>query len=417
MGNKGRNLGDNTQLIEASGFKVPRSMDVPHEYIQDARGNIDDFILELFDRFFPDWKRLVVRSNDSDEDLKGRNPGMYTSDEVWHKDREFVSFPIGRVLDSYYSLQARSVRAAQGLEKKRMGLLVQEPVTNDKERYYPSDVNNSGSFSDMGEYYQFTLTDFSEGLKAMQRPALGEFRIRKDETYTGEHQELVEGLIRLTESLPKRDGKKWELEFVTNDDGTYIVQTTPIAEQGIVFIEENESTIFMPSYVVGIREVETEGIVYTPFFTQRRGPLSLLSGFNETHQNYCVATVHALLKSNQGALYEIGGRYKVQFNITDHIHNASALLDITLGLTGGHDFAPHLKQWMREDRVAMLGRWTIEMFEKLLVSDDFGFRGTGGILYSPTRLRLKADEYLEKGVVQVVGDIMPFIPLEQYMGR
>ena len=159
LGDKAKNLLDNTPVIEAQGLKVPRSLVIPWEYANTA----DVYtILDWISQYFPDTPKVAVRSDTPDEDFGGRTPGLYVSKAIIHGNRRECYDPIGKVLASYNQPNARQRREQLGLEEKAMGLLVQEFVKG----------SYAGFFSDIGDLGIFGLVDPENEMNAMQSKAM-----------------------------------------------------------------------------------------------------------------------------------------------------------------------------------------------------------------------------------------------------
>src|SRR3989338_4026260 len=94
MGNKARNLYANTPAILSTGFFVPKSL------------------------------------------------------VVWHEDADYGKGLIEKVIHSYNKQSAQLLRKALGLPEIGMGLLIQEPVSEDIDNFK---VTYSGCFSQIGE--------------------------------------------------------------------------------------------------------------------------------------------------------------------------------------------------------------------------------------------------------------------------
>lgn len=167
LGNKAKNLLENTVVIESRGLRVPKSLVIPHEYVNELESKLTNFLLELADRHFPGWKRLPVRSNAPDEDLNERTPGLYTSENLWHKDRAYAGYILGKVLDSYHSRDAQAYRFRMKLPERGMGLLIQELISQNGINF---DAKFAGSYSSFGDIGVLTLVNPSNGMDAMNQP-------------------------------------------------------------------------------------------------------------------------------------------------------------------------------------------------------------------------------------------------------
>ena len=399
LGNKAQNLLENQQIIEAHDFKIPRSLVIPYEFL-DVEGPIF-VVLDIINKYFPDCPKVAVRSNAPDEDLGSRTPGLYASAEVWHQERgrpgnpNLSYFPLEKVMFSYYSEKARSRRERLGIEEEGMCLLVQEPIQ----------ASYSGCFSDIGELAVLTLTDPKEGLNAMQRPSLRKHRVDSQGNITGpgEHttyeSSLAERFRKLADALPEIGDKGWEIEFVGNEDGFYVVQTTPIAKKEKFEVKETENNIFRYRSVLGTGEIITDGVLYIPLTPN----LEELLQFDKTHSNYCLATVHSNVTKSM---------FNPQDSVLNYLFNASVILDID-DLGGVKPFAVHVEQYMREGRIALLGMFTNELADILVRGEDYAmdYNRLRGSIYSPTKLIVKADEIEQKANVELDGKIEDFAPI------
>ena len=160
FGNKARDLYNNHPIIVANGAKVPKSLVVPFEYLKNAR-DPKAYTLELIDKYFPNWLRILVRSNAPDEDVGLRFPGLYTSEHLWHTDRSYATALIDRVIASYNRDAAKTRRSQLGLPELGMCLLIMEPVTNTPGEF---DANYAGCFSDIGELGVLTFNNPKRGV-------------------------------------------------------------------------------------------------------------------------------------------------------------------------------------------------------------------------------------------------------------
>ena len=142
LGNKAKNLLENSQIIKECDFKIPRSLVIPYEYLQTSK-NPEEFTLRQIDKYFPDWKKILVRSNAPDEDLNFRVPGLYISEYIYYKDREYALVLINDVIESYNNHKPKLIRKQLGLEERAMCILAQENISNTEEIF---DVNYSGFF-------------------------------------------------------------------------------------------------------------------------------------------------------------------------------------------------------------------------------------------------------------------------------
>jgi len=248
------------------------------------------------------------------------------------------------------------------------------------------------------------FTNPDEGLNSMQRPSLAKFRVDAQGNVDGIHftveEYLAKKLRQLTAALPKIQDKGWEIEFVGNQDGVYIVQTTPIVKKERFEVKDSEKNIFTYIAVLGTGEFLTDGILYVP---SGRYDLATIQAFDKEHAHYCLATLHPNISS-----------IKECPNILNYINNASAVLDLTPDLCFNHEFAPHVEQYMREDRVALAGEVSPKCrLSQTLKSDTKGMNGHAKHnLYSPTKLIISADEIEQRANVEIAGEIEDFNPLK-----
>lgn len=399
LGNKAKNLLDNATAIKACQLKIPRSLVIPYEYLQ-AVDKPAKFTLEQIDRYFPEWLRVAVRSNAPDEDLIRRNPGQYVSEDLWHEDRDYALALIDKVMDSYNGRIPRMLRIHQGLEEKAMCLLIQDIVSDTPGDY---DAVSVGCFSDIGELALLTVSDPDYGLETMTKEPVRTYKVDKNGSILGPHESSEElpakRLRKLADSLPKTEGKGWEIEYVGIKGGIYVVQTTPIEKHKKIDFSNTEDNLLNCVGVLGINEISAEGILYVVSAPD----MEMLSRFDASHKNYCLATVHPNLQIGSDFLH--------------HFSNAAVVVDVTVGFWIKRPFAPHVRQWMREGRVALAGTFSSKYnLNHILTSDTSGLRSMGEKLrYSPIKLRVKADELLGKGTIELEGEMKPFVPLDIYL--
>ena len=401
-GNKAQNLYDHTKIIQSNGFKVPRSLIIPFEYLTEE--DPTKFVLETIDRYFPGWMRILVRSNSPDEDAGLRFPGLYTSEHLWHTDRFYAGYLLGKVTDAYTNSAAALRRRQLGLPDLGMCLLIMEPVTNTPGDF---DADYSGCFSDIGGLAVLTFTNPKIGLEAMISKPIKRLRVASDghpiDSYTPQEQEFSYRLRGLADKMPVTEGKGWEFEFVSNRDGTYIVQTTPIIKRGRIQLPPGIDNIFDVESIVGTGEFLTDGIVYAPLCPDKEEFIK----FDRHHVNYCLITRPENLTLSEGGCY----------NILRFLLNPSVIMSAKYDYINAHEFPQHVQQYMREGRIAMngvfknpdflnvnlkVGSWTGREAERSRIS---------GLIYSPTKLLVVGDEFTQKGIVNLAGDAHDFKPL------
>lgn len=397
LGNKAQNLHNNTATIREAGFKVPRSLVMPFEYLA-AKEDQAQLVLETIDRYFPGWTMALVRSNSPDEDVGLRFPGLYRSEHIWHKDRDYAAVKLEEVTRSYSDLAAVARRAQFGLPELGMCLLIMEPVTNTPGSF---DASYAGCFSDIGELAILTFTNPKSGLEAMlTRP---EKRLRIDKNgqhvdgippngFTTQEYDLGRRLRILADNLPQIQGKGWELEFVGNQDGDYIVQTTPITKKARIIIPEKIDNIFEAESIVGTGEFSSNGILYVPFAYDYNQVME----FDRLHANYC--------------LFADPANFMLGHSVLRFLLNPSVIISLKYNYTHDIPFPQHVQQYMREGRIAMDGDFTNPNFSniQLKLGRWINDGKTGDIVhslaYSPTKLFVAGDEFSQKGVVSLAGE-------------
>lgn len=345
--------------------------------------------------------RILIRSNSPDEDMNSRFPGRYVSEHLWHKDREYASTLIGKVTESYSEPVFRLRRKQLGFPELGMCLLIMEPVTNTPGEF---DATYSGCFSDIGELALLTFTNPHEGLNAMMSKPIKHHYIDVSGDIKGDYnakeQDLARRLRHLASSIPIKEGKGWEIEFVENNCGTHVVQTTPIVKSKRIEIPQNIENIFNVLAIVGTGKVVTGGLLYVPPIPR----LEDLVKFDLTHSNYALVTVHNNISIFESSPY-----------ILKYVENPSVIIDITNKFFRGHPFATHVEQYMREGRVALSGKFTGILSEKLIEDDEWNRRSGKdklGLSYSPTKLFVATDEVSQKGIVHLVDTLHNFKPVK-----
>lgn len=409
LGNKAKNLYENTRTIINCGFKVPRSLVIPFEYIGSVKDQ-EGFTLDQINKYFPGWKRIIVRSNAPDEDLKFRFPGQYTSEYLWHKDQDYATKLIWDVLASYHTDSAKLRRRIQGLKEKGMCLLIQEPVLNDVELFDP---DYSGCFSDISDLALLYFTNHEKLLEAMQKPALKKYWVDPtgdiQESHLVEEGELAKKLRILTNSLPSIQDKGWEIEFVGSKAGAYIVQTTPIVKKERTEIPKNLENIFNTIDVVGTGAIITDEIIYLPLGMAYSNLMDKLVRFDVNHFGYCLVTSKPNVTTNLSLT-----------NICSYITNPGVIVVINDSFDDGHPFPPHVAQFMREGRIALAGLFKGGWEDILVKGEDYWdmlgkyYDSEKDILYSPTKLAIIADEVSQEGIISLVdGEAKKFVNLKR----
>ncbi len=403
LGNKAKNLLDNSPAIKAHDFKIPHSLVIPFEYLR-AVDDPEQFTLEQIDKYFPGWLRVAVRSNAPDEDKNARIPGQYVSEYIWHKDRWYAKSLINNVLESYDMPSARLRRKQLGLKNLGMCLLIQDIISNTPGKF---DAFYVGVFSDIGESALLSFGNPSSGLEAMMQKSLEEYWVDSN-GYTEEAEskgleELAPRLRKLADCLPLIEGKGWEIEFAGNRDGDYVLQTTPIFKSKRLDIPDSVENIFDCIAVVGTGKVITEGILYAPFHPS----IEELVKFDTTHQNYCLVTAHSNIVPHGTSRH-----------ILNYLANPAAIIDIKDVFFEDHPYSIHIKQYMREGRVALAGKFNNEFSNALVGDEEYHLRRSWDnkryreVIYSPTKLFVKANEMSQKGSIALAdGKIHDFVPI------
>ena len=97
-------------------------------------------------------------------------------------------------------------------------------------------------------------------------------------------------------------------------------------------------------------------------------------------------------------------------NVLYNISHASIIFDLAHGMMQDNPFAPHVMQHMREGRVALAGVFIDDELSKILtprVQMDDSIRA----IYSPTKLKVRANEYKRKAQVTMDGKVEPFVSI------
>lgn len=397
VGNKSKNLLANHAVILRHGLKVPRSLTIPWEYLK-ATQCPEGFVLEQIDRYFPGWRRMVVRSDAPDEDMRRRFSGQYASEHLWYKDRgpDASDIFIRRVLDSYNCRTAQIRRSQQGLQEKGMGLLIQPPVANSPDSF---DADYSGCFSDIGELALLTFTQPDNDVEAMQLEPYRKYWVDgsgelQSEPVTSDDPAIARRLRKLVGSLPAMEGRGWEIEFLQNKEGLYVVQTTPVRKSRRVVVPDTIDSIFDAVEVVGTDEMLAEGMLYVPplrhpvseaEYKANAEVLERMIKFDAMHANYCLVTEHNNITVDP-----------LSPNILQYVMNPSVVIDLETFFI--REFAPHFAQFLREGRVAVAGsfndRTKLSDIHSLLPRDRDIMNWA--LSYSPTPLVVRTNEATQK---------------------
>ncbi len=400
QGNKSRNLFLHRDAARAAGFKRAKAVVVPWEYLK-AVQNPAGFVLSTIDEWLPGWKRVFVRSDAPDEDNGQRIPGLYSTETIWHMDRDYAPELISRVIESYDTIWARRSRKMRNVSETGMGLLLERAV---------NDVNGNladcvGTYTNCDGLAKILFADPREGHKAMIRPPFKDclvnngviestevFQEERFDFYSGKYvkcgNEIVERIIAqrlssLVMSLPKQEGRGWEIEFLAWLSDSYVAQITPIVNHPPVKVPDLESA-FDVKEVVGTGDFTLDGILAVPILGAHD-----LHGFDATHSNYTVLTTFTALSVLDGS----GARDVLS------LLNARAFL-IANALYESHhiSLAPHVEQYLRNTGVAL---W---------ISFP-GMEHPNFAAYSPTPHGIVADEASGKAVVLLKEPLRPFEPI------
>jgi len=387
-GTKSKRLRDNQEIILVNGDLVHNSLVIPYEYYQGVKGPIH-YILDLIEEHFPESIFVALRSNSPDEDFSTRTPGLFRSEPLYIKDRNDCYNPVKKVVNSYQTNKAESHRKKHGLQEKGMSLLVQDATQT---------TISCGCFSDIGELGILTFTNPENWLEAMQRPSLKKLRVDlegrivtgKSSTYD---EMIAQRYRRLASALPEIPKKGWEIEFVETEKGFYVVQTTPIEKKERFKVQDKDNSVFNTHEVLGTGEFNADGVVYAPpIYNARR-----LVEFDKDHKDYCLVTDHIGISRTKPD----GEKISLQ-NILSYALNAKIILD----LDNSHRIlAPHVEQYMRECRVACSGTFRHPFNNQI---PEFS-----GLQYSPSRIRVQADEVEQESCVEFPEGLKPFIKLRE----
>lgn len=217
-----------------------------------------------------------------------------------------------------------------------------------------------------------------EGLDAMNSAPVSKVWVDKGSVA----EPFAASLSRLSGSLPYAEGMGWEVEFVKNKKGTYVVQVSRVRKSGKIDVPENLDNLFDAIAVVGTGIVVASSVLYMPYnpfrVSDERAAEEILV-FEGANPDYCLATVHSNVTtaSNDSVL-----RYL----------SPAAVLDIASGFWLGYPFSPHVEQFMRQGRVALAGTFNRELGMVLLSEYQVGKKAC---MYSPTKLYIVSDEALD----------------------
>ncbi len=385
IGNKSRNLYNNSGVIEACSFKIPRSLVIPFEYLKGHSPY--HFTLEQIDAYFPGWKRIMLRSDAPDEDVMARMPGLYTSEHLWRPDRDSSYFLFERVISSYKNYTAWRARTAFNIPYLGMGLLIQPIVSNTGEDF---DADYVGCYSDIGELALLTFNEPKNGERAMEKPPLKRTWVEDGKLrgkYSARERKLAYNLSLLAGALPEIEGRGWEIEFAAGKDSDFVVQTTPVKKFPAgeeLSVPENLESVFECEDAVGKgKRVSHGGILYVP----PAATLEEFAQFDRSYKDYFVVCSHLAIIGQEKVLYMF--------------QNATGLIDM------GHiflrnAFPAHTGQLIREGKVAVLG--------------DFKerFDWPSEPAFSPTMAVIEADEFKGLGAVYLPwGKFEEFVPLSK----
>ncbi|MBI3036472.1 hypothetical protein HYY73_01775 [Candidatus Woesearchaeota archaeon] len=377
LGNKAQNLFANREAIAAAGFRRPEAVVVPWEYLK-AAPDPSSFVLSVIDTWLSGWQRVYVRSNAPDEDTDRRIPGLYSTEHIWNEDRAYAETLVERVLDSYGTVVARRSRKMRGVQESEMGLLLERAVSD-------ANVDYAGSYTEFGdsskvlfawpEYMHLTMTR-----SPMKSYSVTDGRIQAD--HTPEEGEIARRLDDLVTRLVHIEGKGWEIEFLVHKGEMYAAQVTPVIMHPQLIMPNGVQSVFEVGQVVGTGDYSLDGVLWTSPFPGE-GHIQALEKFDSEHANYAVITEKLAINSTNRA----GGQLFMS------LLNARAFL-ITNIWRGSSSLASHVEQYLRNTGVAL------EIRESL----DLPLEPA----YSPTKLRVVADESSGKGVVILDGSWQPY---------
>lgn len=379
LGNKAYNLFANREAIAAAGFRRPEAVAVPWEYLK-AVPNPTHFVLSVIDQWLPDWRRVYARSNAPDEDADRRIPGLYSTEHIWHKDRAYVGTLVEKVLDSYRTVVARRSRKMRGVPESGMGLLLERAVSDTEADY-------AGSYTECGGLQKLLFAWPDQMHRAMTFPPKKSYRVingRIEAGHTSEEGEIARRLNDLAARLPRIDGKGWEIEFLVHKREMYAAQLTPVIKHPQVIVPDGVQSIYEVSKVVGTGDYVLNGILWNPLSDMARTTdLPAFEKFDAEHKDYAVLTQEiaiADIERTHGQLFMF-------------LLNARAFLIIDKKPFSS-PLAAHVEQYLRNTGVAL------EIGNHL----DLPLEPA----YSPTKLRVIADEASGKAVVLLNEPLRPF---------
>lgn len=381
LGNKAQNLFANREAIAAAGFRRPEAVVVPWEYLRQVF-KPEQFVLSITDEWLPGWSRVYVRSNAPDEDADRRIPGLYSTEHIWHKDRAYVGTLVERVIGSYRTVVARRSRKMRGVPESGMGILLERAVSDTEADY-------AGSYTECGGSSELLFAWPDQLHKAMTFPPKKSYRVingRIEADHTSEEGKIAARLTDLAARLPRIEGKGWEIEFVVHKGEIYAAQVTPSIKHHPIVVPQGVQSFFEVGQVVGTGNYSLDGILHMPPFPNERG-IRALEKFDSKQANYAVLTKEVAISSVN----------RDSSQLFMWLLNAHAFL-ITNMQGAAHPLVAHTRQYLRNTGVALevKGSWDVPF----------------GPFYSPTKLRVIADEASEKAVVLLEEPLRPFERLE-----
>lgn len=405
LGNKAQNLFVNRDAAKAAGFKRPEAVVMPWEYLK-AAPNPADFVLSVIDQWLPNWRRVYLRSNAPDEDNGQRIPGLYSTETIWHNDRDYAPELVTRVIESYDTVWARRSRKIRGVPETGMGLLLERAISEK-----PADC--VGTYTQGYGWAKLLFVDPKEGHQAMTKPPLKECFVTNGKierpcaipeekpatlkegitraefirrAYAMTEERIARQLDDLVVHLPKQEGKGWEIEFLAWLSDSYVAQITPVVSRSPITVPDLESA-FLVKEVVGTGDYTLDGILTLPI-----GKASRLNEFDASHKNYTVLTPFMAVSGSDGR------RAMTLLSLL----NARAFVLMKTPFGFHEPLAAHVKQYLRNTGVAFS-----------VLYPAFGIeQEPEQALYSPTKHRIVADEISGKGVVLLNEPLRPFEALK-----
>jgi hypothetical protein len=389
IGKKAQNLIDNLDLINRFGFKVPKTLVVPKEYLKDKSIiQIGDYVLNETNNFFPNWDIIYLRSNVENEDSQKREPGKYES--VYTVNNWLDSDLDEDIKEEFPDCNNTFQRDIKIVTQSGLhGLMVQNPAFNPrKSPGYGSVISN---FCDISKFSR----NYSQMHNSMLSPPDFECWVNSNDP---EFKQLdsfqKENILRLDDflnSLPKKDGKGWEVEFVSDNliSEIYIVQTTPVKKNKMITISTDDLKLskFFGTHTLGSGKFKLDGILYARDIEEN---LEYFADFNSKHKGYGLALPHSEL--SHGNIDLVSRLFSNSAGIFDLIPSCSGEISI-------NSMSSHFNQEVRENRFAIRGFFVDEL-HKVNYSDL--------PLYSDSKFIVQANEPTNSSSVNVIGILNEF---------